>query len=75
MTSMLTHDTLTDQTDLYLGTVFHWLFGGSWEEKDQNVEQLKNNVDILMANQNVHQKQIKETFKLNNLTRIETTQN
>ena len=28
-----------------------------------------------MANQNIQQKQIKEVFKLNNLTRVETTQN
>ena len=56
------------------GTVFHWLFsnlGGT----DQHVEQLKNNVDILMANQNIQQEQIKEIFKLNNLTRIEMKQN
>ena len=28
-----------------------------------------------MANQNIQQEQIKETFKLNNLTRVETTWN
>ena len=50
------------------GTVFHWLFGGSGRT-EQNVEQLKNNVDILMTNQNIQQEQIKEIFKLNNLTR------
>ena len=56
------------------GTTFHWLFGGSgWT--DQNVEQLKSNVDILMANQNIQQKQINEIFKLNNLTGVKTTQN
>ena len=43
----------------------------TWEGTDQNVEQLKNNVYILMANQNVQQQQIKEIFKLNNLTRLE----
>ena len=42
------------------GTVFHWLFGGSGGT-DQNVEQLKSNVDILMANQNIQQRQIKES--------------
>ena len=55
------------------GTVFHWLFcrlGGT----DKNVEQLKSNVDILLANQNVQQEQIRDIFKLNNLTRVETTQ-
>ena len=54
--------------------MLHWLFGGSGGT-DQNVEQLKNNVDILMANQNIQQKQIKEIFILNSLTRVETTQN
>ena len=57
-----------------LGTVFHWLFGGSGGT-DQNIEQLKSNVDILMANQNVQQEQIKEIFKLNSLTRVEMTWN
>ena len=33
-------------------TVFHWLFG-RLGGTDQNVEQLKSNVDILMANKNV----------------------
>ena len=28
-----------------------------------------------MANQNIEQEQVKEIFKLNNLTRVETTQN
>ena len=62
------------QRDLCLGTVYHWLFcdlGGT----DQNVEQLKNNVGILMANQNIQQEQIKEIFKLNNLTKVQMTQN
>ena len=54
--------------------MFHWLFGGSGGN-DHNVEHLKNNVDILMANQNIQQKQIKEIFILNNLTGVETTQN
>ena len=35
------------------------------------MEHLKSNVDIQMANQNVQQEQIKEIFKLNNLTRVE----
>ena len=39
------------------------------------MEQLKSNVDIWMANQNVQLEQIKEIFKLNNLTRVEMTQN
>ena len=56
------------------GTVFHWLFGGLGGT-DQNVEQLKGNVDILMANQNVQQEQIKGIFKLNDLTTVEMTQN
>ena len=56
------------------GTVFDWLFGGLGGT-DQNVEQLKNNVDILKANQNIQQKQIKEIFKLNYLTRVEATPN
>ena len=57
-----------------LGTVFHWLFG-RLGGTNQNVEQLKCNVDMLMANKNVQQEQIKEIFKLNNLTRVETTWN
>ena len=57
-----------------LGTVFHWLFGGSGGT-DQNIEELKCNMDILMANQNIQQKQIKEIFKLNNLIKVETTWN
>ena len=56
------------------GTVFHWLFG-ELGRTHYNVEQLKSNVDILIANQNIQQEQIKEIFKLNNLTRVETTQN
>ena len=39
------------------------------------MEQLKCTVDILIANQNVQQEQIKEIFKLNNVTRVEMTQN
>ena len=56
------------------GTVFHWLFGGL-EGTDQNVEQLKSHLYILMTNQNVQQEQIKENFILNNLTRVEMTWN
>ena len=56
------------------GTALHRLFGGLGGT-DQNVEQLKSNVDILMANQNIQQEHIKEIFKLNNLTRVETTWN
>ena len=44
------------------GSVFHWLFDGLGGT-DQNVEQLKCNVDILMANQKNPQEQIKEIFK------------
>ena len=56
------------------GTVFHQLFDGLGGT-DKNVEQLKNYVNILMANQNIQQKHIKEILKLNNLTRVETSQN
>ena len=60
--------------EICIGTIFHWLFGGSGGT-DQNVEQLKSNLDILMASQNIQQEQIKEIFKLNNLTLVETAQN
>ena len=56
------------------GSVFHWLFGGLGGT-DQNVEQLNSNVDTLMAKQNVQKEQIKEIFKLNNMPRVERTQN
>ena len=39
------------------------------------MEQLKSNVAILMTNQNIWQEKIKDIFKLNNLTRVEMTQN
>ena len=57
-----------------LDTVFYWLFGGLGGT-DQNIEQLKSNVDILMAYQNVQQEQIKEIFQLKNLIRVETMWN
>ena len=56
------------------GSDFRWLFGGLGDT-DENVQQLKDNVDILMSNQHLQQQQIKETFKLTNLLRIEASQN
>ena len=55
-------------------SVFRWHFGGLGGI-DENVQWLKNNVDILMANHHLQQQQIKEIFKLTNLTRIEASQN
>ena len=51
------------------GTVFHWLFGRSGGT-DKNVEKLKSNLDILMATQNIQEKQIKEIFMHNYLARV-----
>ena len=80
ITSNPNHERYTDSQHFnkpkrsVFGTVFHWLFSrlGGY---DQNVEQLKSNVDILMASQNIQQELIKEIFKLYNLTRVETLQN
>ena len=50
-------------------SVFRWLLGGICST-DENVQWLKDNVDILMSNQQLQQQMIKEIFKLSNLTRI-----
>ena len=55
-------------------SIFRWLFRGLGSTYE-NVQQLKDNVDILMSSQNLQQQQIKEIFKLTNLTRIEASQN
>ena len=56
------HDKFMNSSrDLYLALYF---FGYSVGGTDQNVEQLKSNVDILMANQNAQQEHIREIFKL-----------
>ena len=44
------------------GNVFKWLFRGL-DCTDDNIQWLKDNVDILMSNQHLQQKQIKEIFK------------
>ena len=70
---MKSHKTLTDLRGLYLAQCFIGYLV-DWE----GLIGMSNNwkkLDILKGNQNIQQKQIKEIFKLNNLTGVKITQN
>ena len=69
-----THDIPIDQRDPCLALYFiGYLL--DWEGPIRMWNNYKNNVNFLMANQNIQQEQFKEIFKLNNLTRVESTRN
>ena len=68
----MANDTMYQQSRGIISTIYNLLFGPT---KSQDVKQLRQNVSILMQNQNLQQSFIETTVQANNVTYIHLEEN